>query len=96
MVMLSAEDGGGPIAARIDRLPDSGLHRRLMLFFALPLFFDGCNINTFPSAAPALIHAWGMLINQVAFITLPASSACSSARRWAAWFRTGLGGAGRC
>ena len=61
--------GEGLIAARIDRLPNSKLHRRLMLFFALPLFFDSCDINTFPSAAPALLHAWGMTINQIALIT---------------------------
>ncbi len=61
--------GEGLIAARIDRLPSSKLHRRLMLFFALPLFFDSCDINTFPSAAPALLHAWGMTINQIALIT---------------------------
>jgi putative MFS transporter len=45
------------------------MHRKLMLFFALPLFFDSCDINSFPSAAPGLIHAWGMSINQIAFIT---------------------------
>ena len=57
------------IGARIDRLPNSKLHRRLMLFFAMPLFFDSADINTFPSAAPALIHAWGMSLNQIALIT---------------------------
>jgi MFS transporter, putative metabolite:H+ symporter len=69
MGLVTAESGSGLIAARIDRLPRSALHRRLMLFFALPLFFDSCDINTFPSAAPALMHAWGMSINQVAIIT---------------------------
>ncbi len=69
MAMVSADSGGGLIAARIDRLPNSTMHRKLMLFFALPLFFDSCDINSFPSAAPALIHSWGMSINQIAFIT---------------------------
>jgi putative MFS transporter len=57
------------VAARIDRLPSSALHRRMMLIFALALFFDSCDINTFGSAAPALIHVWGMSIQQIAMIT---------------------------
>jgi putative MFS transporter len=69
MQPVSTETGFGLIAARIDRLPRSAMHRRLMYFFALPLFFDSCDINTFPSAAPALIHAWGITINQIAFVT---------------------------
>src|SRR5580698_9402564 len=57
------------VAARIDRLPSSTLHRRMMLIFALALFFDSCDINTFGSAAPGLIHAWGLSIQQIAMIT---------------------------
>jgi len=57
------------IAARIDRLPSSSLHRRLMILFSIPLFFDSVDINSFPSAAPALIHSWGMSINEIALIT---------------------------
>lgn len=69
MAFEMAANTSGMIAARIDRLPNSSMHRKLMLFFALPLFFDSVDINSFPSAAPALIHAWGMSINQIAFIT---------------------------
>ncbi len=69
MSPIATEAGSGLIAARIDRLPRSAFHRRLMLFFALPLFFDSCDINTFPSAAPAMMHGWGMSINQIALIT---------------------------
>jgi putative MFS transporter len=57
------------VAARLDRLPSSALHRRMMFVFALALFFDSCDINTFASAAPALIHVWGMSIHQIALIT---------------------------
>jgi len=57
------------IAARIDRLPTSGLHRQMVLIFALALFFDSCDLNTFSSAAPALIRVWGMSIQQIALIT---------------------------
>jgi MFS transporter, putative metabolite:H+ symporter len=69
MAFVSVERDSGLIAARIDRLPRSALHRRLLLFFVLPMFFESCDINTFPSAAPALMHDWGMTIQQIAFIT---------------------------
>ena len=57
------------MAARIDRLPSSALHRQMMLIFALALFFDSCDINTLGSTAPALIHVWGMSIHQIAIVT---------------------------
>ncbi len=54
------------IAARIDRLPRSVLHRRLLLLVAFPLFFDSVDIFTLPSAAPGLMRAWGIGIQVVA------------------------------
>lgn len=69
MAFVLAQNDTGLIAARIDRLPRSAMHRRLLLFFVLPMFFESCDINTFPSAAPALIRDWGMTINQIALIT---------------------------
>jgi putative MFS transporter len=79
MQRLDGGNPGGPapmtnsddaiVAARLDRLPHSRLHRRMMLACALALFFDSCDINTFASAAPALIHAWGMSIHQIALVT---------------------------
>ncbi len=56
------------IAARIDRLPRSALHRRLLLLVAFPLFFDSVDIFTLPSAAPGLIRAWGIGIHEVALL----------------------------
>ena len=57
------------VAARVDRLPNTRMHRAWMLLFALPLFFDSCDINTFASAAPALIRHWHIAINEIALIT---------------------------
>ncbi|MFK4444951.1 putative MFS transporter [Caballeronia udeis] len=57
------------VAARVDRLPTSRLHREWMFLFAIPLFFDSCDINTFASAAPALIAHWHIAINEIALIT---------------------------
>ena len=57
------------VAARVDRLPNSRMHREWMFLFAIPLFFDSCDINTFASAAPALIRHWHIAINEIALIT---------------------------
>lgn len=57
------------VAARVDRLPNSRMHREWMILFAIPLFFDSCDINTFASAAPALIRHWHIAITQIALIT---------------------------
>ena len=57
------------IAARIDRLPYSKLHWRILAFLAIPQFFDSVDIFTFPSAAPGLVKFWGMSVNDVALIT---------------------------
>ncbi|MFM0604591.1 MFS transporter [Paraburkholderia sediminicola] len=57
------------VAARVDRLPTSRMHREWMFLFAIPLFFESCDINTFASAAPALIAHWHIAINEIALIT---------------------------
>jgi putative MFS transporter len=57
------------IAARIDRLPYSKLHWRILALLAIPQFFDSVDIYTFPSAAPGLVKFWGMSVDDVALIT---------------------------
>ncbi len=57
------------IAARIDRLPFSKLHWRLLALLAIPQFFDSVDIYTFPSAAPGLVKFWGLSIDDIALIT---------------------------
>lgn len=57
------------IAARVDRLPNSRFHRRLLLLIALPFFFDISDIFTFSYAAPALIKEWHLTISQIAMLT---------------------------
>ena len=66
---VSSELNDAEIAARIDRLPNSAMHRHIILILALAIFFDTVDLNSFASAAPALIHSWGITINQIAFIT---------------------------
>jgi putative MFS transporter len=57
------------IAARIDRLPISPMHRRLLFILAIPLFFDVGDIFTFSNAAPALIKYWHVTDGQIALAT---------------------------
>ncbi len=57
------------IAARIDRLPYSRMHWRILALLAIPQFFDSVDIFTFPSAAPGLVKFWGLSVDDVALIT---------------------------
>ncbi|MPW19619.1 MFS transporter [Paraburkholderia sp. CNPSo 3157] len=57
------------IAARVDRLPVSRFHKRLLLLVSLPFFFDISDIFTFSYAAPALVKEWGLPISSIALLT---------------------------
>jgi putative MFS transporter len=57
------------IAARIDRLPISPMHKRMLWVLAIPLFFDVSDIFTFSNAAPVLRRQWGLTIDQIALVT---------------------------
>src|ERR1700744_1870049 len=57
------------IAARVDRLPVSRFHWKLLLLVSLPFFFDISDIFTFSYAAPALVKEWGLQISSIAMLT---------------------------
>jgi putative MFS transporter len=57
------------IAARIDRLPISSMHRRLLWIVAIPLFFDISDIFTFSNAAPILRQLWHLTKQDIALAT---------------------------
>lgn len=57
------------IAARIDRLPISTMHRRLLWIVAIPLFFDISDIFTFSNAAPILRQLWHLTKQDIALAT---------------------------
>lgn len=57
------------IAARVDRLPVSRFHRRLLLLISLPFFFDISDIFTFSYAAPVLVKEWGLSLTSIALLT---------------------------
>ncbi|HEX3382218.1 MAG TPA: MFS transporter [Paraburkholderia sp.] len=57
------------IAARVDRLPVSRFHWKLLALVSLPFFFDISDIFTFSYAAPALVKEWGLSISAIAMLT---------------------------
>lgn len=57
------------VAARIDRLPITAVHRRLLVILAIPLFFDVSDIFTFSYAAPVLRERWHLALNHIALTT---------------------------
>ncbi|HEY2637186.1 MAG TPA: MFS transporter, partial [Solirubrobacteraceae bacterium] len=57
------------LAARLDRLPLSRFHRRLMAALAFGFFFELADINTFSYAAPGLKDSLGLSVDNIAVIT---------------------------
>jgi putative MFS transporter len=57
------------VAARIDRLPITSVHRHLLWIVAVPLFFDVSDIFTFSYAAPVLRERWHLSLDDIALIT---------------------------
>lgn len=61
--------GAASIAGRLDRLPMSTLHLRIVLCLAFAFFFELGDLNTFSYAAPGLIKNMGLTIDDVARVT---------------------------
>ncbi|MGH3435183.1 MAG: MFS transporter [Sciscionella sp.] len=61
--------GVGELAARLDRLPISRFHRRVMLALAFAFFFELADLDTFAFAAPGIRKYLGIDVNQIALIT---------------------------
>ena len=57
------------IGARLDRLPITSLHRRIMVILTIAYAFEFCDLYTFSYAAPTLMREWGISVDTVAFIT---------------------------
>lgn len=56
-------------ANRLDRLPVSSIHKKVMIALAIAYFFEYGDLNTFTYVAPALINHWHVSVKTVAFIT---------------------------
>ncbi|HEY3685166.1 MAG TPA: MFS transporter [Streptosporangiaceae bacterium] len=57
------------LAARLDRLPVSGFHRRVLYGLAFGFFFELADLNTFAYAAPALKKYVGISVDDIALVT---------------------------
>lgn len=57
------------LAARLDRLPLSRFHRRVLYGLAFGFFFELADLNTFAYAAPGLRKYMGLSVDTIAFIT---------------------------
>ena len=56
-------------AARLDRLPIAGFHKRMTAILGFVFFFELGDIYTFSYAAPALLKSWNLTISTISFIT---------------------------
>jgi putative MFS transporter len=54
--------------ARLNRLPVTSFHRRLLWVLGFIFFFDMANINTFSYAAPAIMKYWHVPISTIAIL----------------------------
>jgi putative MFS transporter len=55
-------------AARMDRLPITSVHRRMMWIVAIVFFFELGDLNTFAFAAPAVMKFWNLSISTISHI----------------------------
>src|SRR6185295_17650553 len=57
------------VAARLDRLPISAFHRRMVYLLGYVFFFELGDLNSFGFAAPAVREAWHLSIATIGRIT---------------------------
>src|SRR5260370_25450131 len=55
-------------AARLERLPISTFHYRIMWILGLLFFFEISDINTFSYCAPVIIQQWRLAITDIGII----------------------------
>jgi MFS transporter, putative metabolite:H+ symporter len=56
-------------SARLDRIPITSFHRRIMWLLGFVFFFELGDINSFSFAAPAIRIGWHLSISTIGFIT---------------------------
>jgi MFS transporter, putative metabolite:H+ symporter len=60
------------IANRMDRLPISSVHKRVIFVLAIAYFFEFSDLNTFSYAAPVIMKQWDLPMNVIATINASA------------------------
>ncbi|WAH37136.1 MFS transporter [Alicyclobacillus dauci] len=67
---MQGADGlsNGTIAARVNRLPITRLHSKIILLLSLIFLFELGDLNTFGYAAPALVKYWHLTVGTVGMV----------------------------
>src|SRR5947209_11732523 len=68
-MITTVSSQGANVANRLDRLPISSVHWRVLIALAFAYFFELGDISTFSFAAPALIKYWHLSLATISFIT---------------------------
>jgi putative MFS transporter len=68
-IMHAASPAVSSVAARLDRLPISRFHRRMVWLLGYIFFFELGDLNSFGFAAPAVREAWQLSIATIGRIT---------------------------
>lgn len=56
------------VAARLDRLPITSVHRRIMWIIGIVFFFELGDLNTFAFASPAVMKQWNLSVTTISHI----------------------------
>ena len=66
---VAPAESSGMIAARINRLPITRVHTKLIVLLSLVFLFELGDLNTFGYAAPGLIKYWHLTVGTIGVIT---------------------------
>jgi putative MFS transporter len=66
--IIMSRTTGLNIANRMDRLPISSIHMKVIFALAVAYFFEFADLNTFSYAAPALVKQWHLPMHLIATI----------------------------
>jgi MFS transporter, putative metabolite:H+ symporter len=62
------KSSGLNIANRMDRLPFSSIHKKVLIALSIAYFFEYADLNTFSYASPALVKQWHLPLSVIATI----------------------------
>src|SRR3954451_11948663 len=79
------------VAARLDRLPITSFHRRMVWLLGYIFFFELGDLNSFGFAAPAVREAWQLAIATIRRITSASCVGMFVGATTAGWFSDRMG-----
>src|SRR6201997_3592824 len=78
-------------SARLDRLPITSFHRRIMWLLGFVFFFELGDINSFSFAAPAIRIGWHLSSSTIGFITSATFVGMFGGATTGGWFSDHIG-----